>query len=423
VEHRKLWRTGVFFALIYFIEGLVTALFGLSFLYLTGMGINPASLSVIIFIALIPLFFKPFVGVVTDKFTLGRLGRRKPWLLIGIVVQAAGFFGLSLIHPSEGLGLYMLTMCFAVAALVLYDTCVDGLALDLLTPDEYGGIQSWMTSGRYLAVLIAPPLATGLASNISWPAAFVALGVLSLLPVPVVLAVKEPPRGAEARQQFLLPVLRKALAAPGIFICVLGFLTMLATSGTEEIWLGYLRNEVGVPLGIVGWFGSIFGVGVILGAIAGARVYKAMGRIASNYVTIALIALSTVTLVTASEAVTAIIAAITFGLGMGMLHVTVFSLGMTLRVVGAEATSFGLFSVFLVTGTVVAMTVSPWLAGHIGYSWTFVVNGLFGCLGGLMVWILRIREAREGGLHVSAGRQPSSGGRRRRRSGKETPAR
>ena len=150
---------------------------------------------------------------------------------------------------------------------------------------------------------------------------------------------------------------------------------MFATSGTEEIWLAYVRDTAGVALGPLGVYGSLTGAGVIGGAILGARVYRIAGRLRSNAFAAMTITVATIAIVMyVTNALTASVAAILFGLAMGIVHVTVFSLAMSLREPGSEASTFAVFSTFMALGTTVAIYVIPLVAGAAGYATALLLS-------------------------------------------------
>ena len=367
------FRLPALLAAVYFAEGLVSAMFGLSFLYLTEIGIEGGRLGVIIFIALTPLFFKPLTGLICDAISPIGMGRRRDWLLIGLVAQAIGFVVLALWTESRPVNLYLTGMTIVVVALIFYDACIDGYAIEKSDKRSFGKIQSWMTGGRYLSILMTPLVATAIASNIGWSSAFLLMAVLSVLPLVLLGFVDE--SGKEIRRYFV-PKIREYVNVRNLLICGAGFGAMLGTSGTEEVYLGYFRDEVNVPLQYVGAFGTIFGIGVISGALLTpfAANWLKLTIQMQNHIAFVGVVFTTLLMVFAGTAVTATIAAGLFGVVMGIIHVTVFAYGMHVAVEGSEATGFSIFSFFLVCGTVLAMTVAPYFVEELGYRYAICLS-------------------------------------------------
>lgn len=375
---------------VYFAEGLVTAMFGLSYLYLTSVGVDGSQLGVIIFIALTPLFLKPVTGYICDKVDLLRIGRRKSWLLFGLGMQAAGFVVLSTWSPAGDLALYLGGMLLVVFSMIFYDVSIDGYAIEQSRTGEYGRLQGWMTSGRYLSVLVAPLVATSVASWLSWSAALLVLAALSALPILALGLVQE----AEENRRSTGRVTNLLTVRNGI-ICLIGFFAMLATSGTEEVYLAYYRDELGTPLPVVGILGTLFGIGVVAGALLSPEAFLRL-RLGFNdqtLIALAFAACSALLIVVAGGVTVAVLSALFFGVAMGVVHVAVFSYGMHVSVRGVEATGFSIFSFFLVSGTVVAMTLAPWLIEAVGFRVAIAFSVIPALLGAACVVVLRSTNA------------------------------
>lgn len=384
-------KSTLLFFNIYFIEGLITVFFCLNVVYLMERHIDLSAIGILGFIALTPLLFKPFIGALSDKIHLRSYGRRRPFMAFFVILQSLSFFFISFIDPNRSYQLYLAVMTLVIVALAFYDTSADGLALDLLKKSKYGFIQFVMTSSRYFAVLLVTPILTLLADRVSWASVFISLSVLSLLPIPLIFLVREP--GLDSETTFSWMALFRYLKPPKIYAIAIGFLIMFVTSGTEEILLGYLKADVGISLDILGIFSTISGVGIILGALIGAFLYRSYGIIKSIAITSVITSLSVILLSAIVGTMTAVYFAFLFGLSMGILHVTVFSLGMAVAERGSEASTFGLFSTFMALGTMTAFGFSPWFSQVAGFRYTFILNGTVALLILLMLFLLKSTSA------------------------------
>ena len=83
--------------------------------------------------------------------------------------------------------------------MTLYDTCTDGLAIDSTPEEEEGIIQGFMVGGRTAGMVITSGLQGLVVQYISWPAGFILLAVITLLPLPLVLKNIEADRDANTR--------------------------------------------------------------------------------------------------------------------------------------------------------------------------------------------------------------------------------
>jgi len=74
----------------------------------------------------------------------------------------------------------------------LYDTCTDGLALDTTPHEEVGRVQGIMVSGRAAGIVIIAIAVGILSQQANWMAVFIALAIITLVPLPMILLYKEP---------------------------------------------------------------------------------------------------------------------------------------------------------------------------------------------------------------------------------------
>jgi PAT family beta-lactamase induction signal transducer AmpG len=107
------------------------------------------------------------------------MGHRKPYILIGLLIQAVCLVLVTLIHPGDQFPLYVLTAFILQAGMALYDTCTDGLALDTTPESGQGTIQGLMVGGRALGVVIVSGVIGLLVQRTSWSAAFYLLAALT----------------------------------------------------------------------------------------------------------------------------------------------------------------------------------------------------------------------------------------------------
>ncbi|HOD44314.1 MAG TPA: hypothetical protein PKL21_05470, partial [Anaerolineaceae bacterium] len=98
------------FALLYFSQGAVLSFFtALNGLYLLSVGRSIADVGLMGTIALIPFVLKIFMGILSDRYALFGMGHRKPYILIGLLIQAVCLVLVTLIHPGDQFPLYVLT--------------------------------------------------------------------------------------------------------------------------------------------------------------------------------------------------------------------------------------------------------------------------------------------------------------------------
>ena len=190
------------FGLLYFSQGAILSYFtALNSLYLLSFDLTMSQIGLMGTIVLIPFVLKIFLGMLSDRINLFNLGHRKPYIVFGLLIQAVCLLIVPQINPGTHFWLFVATAFLLQTGMALYDTCTDGLALDTTPKEEEGTIQGFMVGGRAMGVVMISAVIGLVVQNTSWSTAFYALAVLSLLPLPLVLRIKEspPPTGTQIR--------------------------------------------------------------------------------------------------------------------------------------------------------------------------------------------------------------------------------
>ena len=158
------------------------------------------SLKVIGFISWVGLAYvlKPFWAPVVDRVDvplLGRLGRRRGWMLLSQVVIAAALVAMAVVGPSGGLtaiGAFALVAAFASAT---QDIVIDAWRIEAASdPGEMGLLSSAAQLGYRVAILVADAAVIAGAAHFGWPASYVAMAVLMSIGVAASLFAVEPAR-------------------------------------------------------------------------------------------------------------------------------------------------------------------------------------------------------------------------------------
>jgi MFS family permease len=166
------------FGALYFAQGAILAYFtALNALYLLSFNLTMSQVGVFSAIALIPFVLKIFFGMLSDRVSLLGRGHRKPYIVLGLLIQATGLVIAPFIHPGLYYWEFALLAFILMAGMALYDTCTDGLALDTTPAAEQGTIQGVMVGGRALGVVVISAAIGALAQHTGWTVAFWTLAV------------------------------------------------------------------------------------------------------------------------------------------------------------------------------------------------------------------------------------------------------
>jgi PAT family beta-lactamase induction signal transducer AmpG len=370
-QQSKLTRYSMF-GLLYFAQGSVLSYFtALNAIYLLSFGLNLGQIGLISGIALTPFVLKIFLGILSDRINLFQMGYRKPYIIIGLIIQAVCLFIVPFIDPGKNFALYGLMSFLVMTGMAMYDTTTDGLALDTTPEDEAGKIQGIMVGGRAMGVVVLSSLIGVLAQNVSWMAAFWLLAILTLLPLVFLIGFKEPPRKADQKFEW------KAFAAfkhwPIIALGLLGALYSLIINAANEIINPFLQSDFGISVMMAGFFTTVWGIGVVVGGITGGPLTDRVGQ--RRAVEIALV-ISFVSVAIFSFTSTAAIAwplVFIFGVAYGYYETVYFAISMRKSDPRIAASMFSILMAIANIGTGIGLPIAGLLADGVGYRWTFAI--------------------------------------------------
>lgn len=378
------WLRYPLFALLYFVQGAIVAYFtALNALYLISFDLTMSQIGLIGTIGMIPFVLKIFLGMLSDRVNFFKLGHRKPYILIGLVIQSICLIIVPMIDPGKQYWLYAALAFTLMSGQALYDTCTDGLALDTTLPDEQGTVQGFMVGGRALGVVILSAVIGLVVDAFSWRIMFYFLAGMSLLPLPLVFLVREISRTENRKFEW------KAFSAftkfPVISLAALGALYSFTTNGANQIINPFIDFEFGISYSAAGLFTTMWGVGVVLGGLTGGRLVDRIGqrRAVQTAIIISFTAIAALAAIQSTSLAFILVTA--FGLAYGYFETVYFALSMKLTDPRIAASMFSILMAIANIGTAISMSVSGSLVDNIGFRMTFVVIAVINLLGFLLV--------------------------------------
>ncbi|MHA1998271.1 MAG: MFS transporter [Promethearchaeota archaeon] len=142
---RKLFAMFLFY---YIIEGSnsgMLSVFVPIFLIQSGIpGIDEAFILVLAAATMFPFTIKIFWGILSDKFPVKKLGRRRPYISGGIIVTGASwimFTGLLPTVASLNLGILVILGIIINLGSAISDTALDGLIMDVTPKEKLGQVE------------------------------------------------------------------------------------------------------------------------------------------------------------------------------------------------------------------------------------------------------------------------------------------
>ncbi len=367
----KTLRYGMF-GLLYFTQGTVLSYFtALNALYLLDRGLQMTDIGIFAAIALIPFVIKIFFGMLSDRVNLLGLGHRKPYILLGLFLQMICLVIVPYIDPARQYWLFVGLAFILQTGMALYDTCTDGLALDTTPEAEQGTIQGFMVGGRALAVVATASAVGLLAQNVSWTAVFWLLAGLTLLPVPLVLGVREAKRPVE--RSFNWGAFSAFKQGSVLALAGVGLIFFLIIAGANQIVNPFLEKEFSIELSQAGFYTTIWGVGVVLGGVLGGWLINRIGRRNGTRLALLLSLVGVAALAIINKPGMAFPLVATFGLAYGSYQTVYFALAMHYTDARIAASMFSILMAVTNIGQGIGMALSGMLVDSIDYRLTFVV--------------------------------------------------
>jgi PAT family beta-lactamase induction signal transducer AmpG len=374
MEQKRLVRY-IMFGLLYFTQGTILSYFtALNALYLLQYGLDMTRIGIMGTIALIPFVIKVFLGMLSDKVNVLGLGHRKPYIVIGLMVQILCLIFVPLINPGKDFWLYVAIAFLLQMGMALYDTCTDGLALDITPIEEKGTIQGFMVGGRAVGVIVTASLVGLLAENVSWTAVFWVLAVLTIPPFFFLHTVKEAPRVQERAFDW------KAFSAfkqlPVIGLSIIGFIFFMIIIGVNQIVNPYLQETFNISLSTAGFFTTIWGVGVVLGSIAGGGLINKIGNRNAVLIGIGVALVSILALASINQLSYAWFLVALFGVCYGTYQTVYFAIAMEYTDPRIAATMFSILMAVTNIGQGVGLALTGFFADSFGFKTTFIIMAL-----------------------------------------------
>jgi PAT family beta-lactamase induction signal transducer AmpG len=358
-----------FFGLLYFIQGAALA-YVINFQkpYLAGQGISKETLGFFTSLLLIPFILKVFLGMLSDKVPIGRLGSRKPYMTIGLLLFAASYFACSRINPGTDFTSFAVFTWLASLGLALFDTCADGWAVDVAEEREQSAIQASMIAGKSLGLILMSYAFGVIAAGHGFAPVFQIIAGLSLLVLVTVLMVPHKPlprekvHGPVHNWRDLLNVFYLCFAAFGVFYSIASF-------GTDGLLTLHLADALHAGNDVIGRFGVVRGIGALAGAGLHVLVSRRVGLVRAQVV--ALILLGCGILLPLSP-LPLEVQGLVWGCAWGFQETAFVTLAMRYAEGPWAATFFAIAMIFSNLGTSLGEALAAPLVPQIGYNGVFL---------------------------------------------------
>ena len=261
---------------LYFAQGVPWGFFTVAIaLRLTALGLSPAALGDLMFVAWLPWAGKPVIGLLADRLSFGRLGRRRPFILLAEVGMALSLLAMAFANPLGQRQLFATLLFVHNLLAAAQDVGTDALAIDLLAENERSRGNGIMSAGKFAGVVVGGQGLLWVAGVAGWPAAFGAAIAFLLIPATLVIGVRE--SRSPAQRPRLLGLALRAFSNR-IVLLAAGFALVvnLADSLTFPLTYPLFRNQLGFSEQQVASLATLGGIvsalGSLLGGVLGDRL-------------------------------------------------------------------------------------------------------------------------------------------------------
>lgn len=138
----------------------------------------------------------PVTGMLSDR-TVSRFGRRRPWMVIGVLIFAGSLTLLGAQHSIIGIGIFW---CLALTGFCVVTAALTAMISDQVPARQRGLVSGWMSAPQAIGIIVGLVLVTALALG-QFAGYLVTAVLLVVFVLPFVLIVPEPPVSARTRRR------------------------------------------------------------------------------------------------------------------------------------------------------------------------------------------------------------------------------
>ena len=372
------------FAMLYFVQGVITS-YQLNFLkpHMASEGIEPDRLAILATLALLPFIIKFLYGLISDRFNLFGFGHRVPYMVIGVLVCSLAFFIAYFVDPGESFGLVAALILIAVFGMALFDTTADAYAIEIMPPEDHSRVQSFMTGGRATGLIILSFIFGILAARFGFSIIFLVISVILLLPLIMLFQVKEPEQRS-AHLQFDWSAFRVMLHPNYLLWALFLVLAWFAFQGIDGLVTFYMSSDLGASEIVLGNYGTIKGIGMVLGAVGLSLIASKINLKAAAFTTLVLVTIGGLLLSFSSNINTLLILALPWGIVTGLQWSAYAALTMGITDLRIAGSMFALFQMMANIGIASGEGIATSLSDNLGFNGVFRLLALFNII--LIPW-------------------------------------
>ncbi|WP_374380450.1 AmpG family muropeptide MFS transporter [Dongia sp.] len=374
--------------------------------WLSTVGVDKTTIGLFTLVGA-PYTFKFAWSPVIDQVKLpilGRLGRRKSWLLFIQILLAAAIFAMGQSDPVANAGLTALLAIIVAFFSASQDIVIDAYRIEILGPEEQGAGAGTTQVGYRIGLLLAGAGATALSDYVGWPTIFAILAAAMLLCAFSTLFVPEPKTASVRTHKSYADLINDAVIKPfADFIGRKGWVIILlfilfykygdafggAMANPFYHELGFTGTEIAAVSKLFGIIASL--VGGVVGGVIVARfgLFRTLlvGGILQAVTNLLFSYLAT----KGADIFWLAIAISADNVAGGIASAALVAYLSGLCNIAFTATQYALFSSFMAQGRTILSAGSGWMADHTDWASFWALTTLMAIPGILLLlWISRL---------------------------------
>jgi PAT family beta-lactamase induction signal transducer AmpG len=267
--------------------------------YMAAQGVSLVAIGGFISALILPWTLKLLYAPLMERYTFLAMGRRRPWVIVGTLGAALGYFGMALVaDPLSNLGLLTGVMVAGSLFLALQDVSTDALTIDVVPLREQPRANGLMWGGKVLGAAGTAAATGWLLNTVGMSATLVVAGCVTASFALIPILVRERPherllpwtRGEASEAAAAVQLeswaeiarsLGRVLFLPASLLGALAGFVMSTNQGFAEA-LG-----PGFTVQHLGWADTSFSnmiavagvVGGVVGMVAGGLLVRWLGRV------------------------------------------------------------------------------------------------------------------------------------------------
>ncbi len=373
------------FSTNYFIQGVSTSMsaviipiYLLIMLTKAGKTVTATEFAFLASAMTLPWAIKIIFGIISDKYGSKRFGRRKPYVIVPVVISGLCWFLIPFIIKPENaiIAITIIGLCISTG-LAFGDTSIDGMMIDICPKEQLGRTQGFCWGLRSIGRIAGGPIFAYLiviVEAINANTVFIIVGIATIASCFLTLLIKEAEDFPEVKiKQHVIDMFNRkkdwityffALSssiiesAVGLFLSfyILSELGLIEIKGTtlslETTNLNIYIYQANIAL--------IFSIGIIIGAIIGGQIADKKSRRKGLYISIVIITISLLLIVLEVSVFIIMFFAILVMLGFGIRFSSYSAIigAMSKQHPEMDSTYFSLCNSFANFGMVIGLVIS-----------------------------------------------------------------